>query len=99
MGDGTTLFAVIPSNPAYWTGTRVAVLASAYFNYRPLRMSFHYVPQVPVTYAGTVVSGTLWNGQAVESDVQQTLVTSNGGMMNQCYVPADSRVILGRNLP
>lgn len=38
------LFTVIPANPAYWTGTRIGVLASAYFNYRPLRMAFHYVP-------------------------------------------------------
>lgn len=54
-------FVVIPSNPAYWTGTRVASIASTYSNYRPIRMSFHYVPQVSVTTPGTVVMGTLWN--------------------------------------
>lgn len=56
------LMAVITANPAYWSGTKVAAIAAAYFNYRPIRMAFHYVPQVPVTYGGTVVAGTLWAG-------------------------------------
>lgn len=93
------LFSVIPANPAYWEGTKLAAVASAYFNYRPLRLRFHYVPQVPVTVAGTVVSGTLWSGQSGGDSLQQTLVTSNGGLMNQCYVPADSEIKLGGALP
>lgn len=76
------LFSVITANPVYWLGTRVSAIAAAYFNYRPIRMCFHYVPQVPVTVAGTVVAGTLWCGQSPSSDLQQTLVTSNGGIMN-----------------
>lgn len=52
-----------------------------------------------MTVAGTVVAGTLWCGQSPSDDLQQTLVTSNGGIMNQCYVPADSRLALGQNLP
>lgn len=65
---GNTIFSVIPANPAYWEGTKIASIAAAYFNYRPLKLAFHYIPQVPVTVSGTVVAGTLWNGQAgVES--------------------------------
>lgn len=62
-GDGgDVIFSTITANPAYWEGTKIAAVASAYFNYRPLKLVFHYVPQVPVTYAGTVVSGTIWAG-------------------------------------
>lgn len=63
------IFAVIPANPAYWEGTKIAAIASAYFNYRPIRLRFHYVPQVPVTVAGTVVSGTLWCGQSASDSL------------------------------
>lgn len=38
------LFSVITANPVYWEGTRISAIASAYFNYRPIRMCFHYVP-------------------------------------------------------
>lgn len=41
---GNTIFSVIPANPAYWEGTKIAAIASAYFNYRPLKLLFHYVP-------------------------------------------------------
>lgn len=94
-----SLFAVIPCNPAYWLGTRVASLASTYSNYRPVRMTFHYVPQVPVTEKGTVVMGTLWNAGARDEALQQTLLTSNGGLMCQCYIPADTNVALSTALP
>lgn len=92
------LFSVIPANPAYWTGTRVAQMAPAYMNYRPLRMTFHYIPQVAVTQAGSVMFGTLWNGTAPADDIQQSLNTSNGGGIINCYVPASTQISLGSNL-
>lgn len=92
------LMAIIPANPAYWTGTRIAALAQGYQNYRPRRLTFHYIPQVAVTQAGTVIMGTLWNASAPTTGIQQTLLTSNGGCMTQCYLPCDTSVILGRNL-
>lgn len=92
------LFCVIPANPAYWDGTRIAQLAPAYMNYRPMKLSFHYIPQVAVTQQGTVYMGTLWNGAPVGDNLQQTLVTSNGGCLTQCYVPADTVIKLGGNL-
>lgn len=92
------LFSVIPANPAYWTGTRVAQLAPAYMNYRPLALTFHYIPQVAVTQAGSVIYGTLWNGAAPSGDLQQTLNTSNGGGIINCYVPSSTRIALGNNL-
>lgn len=92
------LFSVIPANPAYWTGTRVAQMAPAYMNYRPLKMTFHYIPQVSVTQAGSVMFGTLWNGAAPSDDIQQSLNTSNGGGIINCYVPASTQISLGSNL-
>lgn len=98
--DGTDmfLFSVIPSNPAYWSGTRIGQVAPAYMNYRPLRMVFHYIPQVAVTQPGTVIMGTLWNGASPSEDLQQTLVTSNGGVMINCYVPGCTQIQLAGNL-
>lgn len=97
--DDDYLFAVITCNPAYWTGTRVGRIAPAYQNYRPLSFSVSYVPQVAVTQAGTVVMGTLWNGTTLADSLQQTLATSNGGLLTPCYTPADTTVTLGTNLP
>lgn len=74
-------------------------MAAMYLNWRPLKMYFCYVPQVSVNQEGTVVMGTLWNGSAPSNNLQQTLFTSNGGLMTQCYVPAVSEVKLGSNLP
>lgn len=62
-------------------------------------MTFSYIPQVAVTQPGTVYMGTFWNGAAPGQDLQQSLFTSNGGMLTQCYVPADTRIQLGANLP
>lgn len=97
-GTNEYLFAVITANPLYWTGTRIAQIGAAYMNYRPLSMVFRYIPQVAVTQAGTVIMGTLWNGSAPSADLQQTLLTSNGGCMINCYVPGNTRVKLGTNL-
>lgn len=96
--DGANIFALIPCNPAYWTGTRIAQFAPAYMNYRPLSLTFSYIPQVAVTQAGTVFMGTIWNGAAPSTNIQQTLVTSNGGCLSQCYVPCDTTINLGSNL-
>lgn len=93
------LFVCIPANPCYWLGTRIAALAAAYQNYRPLVMIFHYIPQVAVTQAGTVLVGTTWNSPMASESIEQSLVTSNGGAMSQCYVPFSTSVTLGSNLP
>lgn len=92
------LFAMIPSNPCYWKGTRIAQVAPAYMNFRPISMTFSYIPQVAVTQQGTVFMGTLWNASSPYDDLQQSLFTSNGGCMTQCYVPCDTRIQLGSNL-
>lgn len=94
-----TLFAIITANPAYWKGTRISMIAPAYMNYRPISFKVSYIPQVSVTQAGTVFMGTLWNSGIPTNNIQQTLITSNGGLLTQCYVPADSVVSLGANLP
>lgn len=97
--DENFIFSTITANPCYWSGTRIAQVGAMYMNYRPIRMVFCYVPQVSVNQEGTVVMGTVWNGSAPQSNLQQTLFTSNGGMMTQCYVPAVTEIKLGSNLP
>jgi len=97
--DGYVLFLALTCNPCYWMGTRVATVASAYQNFRPVMFTVHYVPQVSVTTPGTVICGTLWNTPASVTSFQQSMVTSNGGAMSQCYVPFSSRVRLGSALP
>lgn len=98
LDDDNTLFSLFPANPAYWTGTKVSQIAPAYMTYRPLEFRVSYIPQVAVTQQGTVFMGTLWNGAAPADNIQQSLFTSNGGLLTQCYVPADRKVSLGRNL-
>ena len=97
--DSNFIFTAITCNPCYWSGTRIAQVGAMYMNYRPIKMVFCYVPQVAVTQQGTVVMGTVWNGSAPTDNLQQTLFTSNGGMMTQCYSPAVTEVKLGSNLP
>lgn len=96
--QNTSIITVIPSNPCYWTGTRVAALASGYQNYRPLMFKVSYVPQCAVTQQGNVIAGTLWNTLPSPSNFQQTLRTSPGGMMTQCYKPATTAVTMRSNL-
>lgn len=96
--QNTSVITVIPSNPCYWTGTRVAALASGYQNFRPLMFKVSYVPQCAVTQQGNVIAGTLWNTLPSPSNFQQTLRTSPGGMMTQCYKPATTAVTMKSNL-
>lgn len=96
--DSETIFSIFPANPAYWAGTRIAQFAPAYQNYRPLAFTVSYIPQVAVTQAGTVFMGTLWNEAAPSDNIQQSLFTSNGGCLTQCYVPCDSVIKCGSNL-
>lgn len=89
---------LIPANPCYWLGTRIAALAQGYQNYRPLNMKFTYIPQVAVTQQGNVICGTLWNQAPSNDNIQQSLRTSNGGMLSQCYKSFTSVVRMKSNL-
>lgn len=89
---------VIPCNPAYWTGTRISAIASGYQNFRPLKFKITYVPQCAVTQQGNVLGGTLWSMSPNNENLQQTLRTSNGGMLTQCYKSKSINVQLKRNL-
>lgn len=42
--------------------------------------------------------GTLWDTTVADADLQQTLVTSNGGAITQCYNECSCSVKLGTNL-
>lgn len=94
----TDIMTIIPANPAYWEGTRVATIAAGYQNFRPLIFEVHYVPTCAATQPGTVVAGTLWNQAPAAKNLQQTLKTSNGGILTQAYKPAVSHIKLGANL-
>lgn len=92
------IMTVIPANPAYWLGTRMAAIASGYQNYRPIKFNVSYVPQCAVTQQGNVLAGTLWSMSPNDKNIQQTLKTSNGGILTQCYKPARSKIALKTNL-
>lgn len=92
------VIAVIPSNPAYWKGTRVATIAKGYQNYRPLKFNVHYVPQCAATQAGNVIAGTIYHEAPSVDNLQQSLKTSNGGMITQVFKPATSVIKVGTNL-
>jgi hypothetical protein len=94
----TDIITVIPANPCYWLGTRISALAQGYQNYRPLSMKFSYIPQCAVTQQGNVIAGTLWNQAPSNDNLQQSLRTSNGGQLSQCYKAFTSNVRLKSNL-
>jgi len=96
--NDTQVIAIIPANPIYWTGTRMSALASGYQNYRPVSFQVFYVPEIAVTQPGNVIGGTLWNMVPDDSVIQQTLKTSNGGMITQCYAPSVSNIRMKSNL-
>lgn len=94
-----SIFLSVPANPLYWIGTRLSSVASGYQMYRPLEFTVSYVPQVPVTYSGNVIYGTLFSDGREMASLQQSLASSNGGGITPCYTPAKSRVKLGEQLP
>lgn len=94
----SNIITLIPANPAYWTGTRIAALAQGYQNYRPVRLTIHYCPQCPVTQQGNVIGGTLWDDVPSVDSMQQSLKTSNGGFLTQCYQPMSTNIRLKSNL-
>lgn len=96
--NSADVMTVIPCNPAYWTGTRISAIASGYQNYRPIMFKVTYVPQCAVTQQGNVLAGTLWAMTPNSNDLQQTLRTSNGGMLVQCYKAHTTKIKLGNNL-
>jgi len=97
--EGSEVLSIIPCNPAYWTGTRIAALATGYQQFRPLKFVIHYVPIVGTTQQGNIFGGTIWGNISIpEENLQQTLVTSSGGMSTQVYQPKSAVVKCGDNL-
>lgn len=91
-------FCVIPANPAYWEGTRVATIANAYSQYRPIKVKFHYNPQVSTMTNGNIIAGTLWNNVPGSNTTRQALATSNGGKLFPIYERASCDIKLKANL-
>lgn len=51
-----------------------------------------------VTQQGNVIGGTIWDDGIDNDNLQQSLRTSNGGFMTQCYVPHTTRIRPKSNL-
>jgi len=95
----TQVLTIIPSNPAYWVGTRVASIASSYQKFRPLKFTVHYVPIVSYLQQGNVFGGTLWDNLSIsKNQIQQTLVTTPGGLSTQACKPKSATVRCKGNL-
>lgn len=94
--ESSDVFLTITANPLYWIGTRISGIANVYQQFRPLKFEVDYIPQVPVTTPGQVIMGTLWNNGSPSQALQQTLMSSNGGKMTQCYKPTKSLVICNK---
>lgn len=88
------IFGVIPANPCYWLGTNIAQQAANYGAYRPLRIRYRYIPQVSVNHNGAVQIGTLWSTAVSISALSQTLMTSPGGKLAQCYATFSKNIPL-----
>lgn len=91
-------FVSIPANPAYWKGTRVAQIATAYSQYRPIYLRFDYFPAVSMQTGGVVTSGTIWGDAPSSNSVQQALTTSNGGKTHTVWSKRSTKVKMGTNL-
>lgn len=97
--QSSNVIAVIPANPAYWLGTRIAALAAGYQTYRPIKFKINYIPICAVTQQGNVIGGTIWDDGFDTQNIQQSLRTSNGGFLTQCYVPYSTTIRPKSNLP
>lgn len=92
-GDVDVL-AIIPANPCYWTGTKVAGTAALYQNYRPLKFKITYHPSCPTTTTGTIVMGTFRSDPPQSSVYYQSLQASNGGKITQPYTQCSTQISL-----
>jgi len=98
LNAGHNVLAIIPSNPAYWTGTRIASIALGYQQFRPLQFTVHYVPTVSAVQQGNIFGGTLWNTNPKEENLQQTLQTSQGFISTQVFQGKSATVRCRSNL-
>lgn len=98
IDESSGTFVAIPANPAYWTGTRIAQLAVAYSQYRPIYMRFDYYPSVSMQDRGTITSGTVWKQAPTTGSISQALTTSNAGKTHTVWTRTRSKIKVGSNL-
>lgn len=91
----------VPVNPIGWAGTRVAAIASAYQNYRPLAIKIHYRPQVGSTDTKSLFIGTLWQRNTINTiaSIEPSLLTSAGGTYVPSWQSVSTVVPCGNKLP
>jgi len=96
ISTGHKIIAVIPCNPAYWKGTRIATLATCYSQYRPLRFTVHYNPTLSAMDRGVVFAGAVTSNQSINPEyLEQTMATAPGNMNTQVAKPKSVSVPLG----
>lgn len=89
---------VIPANPAYWQGTGISSIATAYQQYRPIKFTVHYIPIVDTSRSGTIFGGTLWNTALSNDGFEQALNRTPGALNTQFFKPATRTVRIRGNV-
>lgn len=99
--DDTHLSFYMNANPANWYGTRIGAISRGFQNYRPLKFTIHYRPQVGSTDNRSIFIGTLWQGNMLYGSgaIEPSLLTSPGGTYLPSWQSCSSVVPLGSRLP
>lgn len=82
----------ITANPAYWTGTSIAMQASQYSQYLPRLLEIEYKPMVGTSVSGAITFGTAWHNDM--PDPEAMLPTTPGGTTSALYTPFRVRIPL-----
>lgn len=77
-GLDNDIFVVVPANPIYWIGTRLAGIASVYQQYKPVTFHIKYVPTCATTTPGLVTLGFLMNGISPDRSDLNVLLANSG---------------------
>lgn len=101
---GTTIsnneiITIIPANPNYHTGTKLAAHANLYSTFIPRKLSILYRPGSGTGTNGQIAIGSVWSNLSLGSaGLEQFLYSSPGGYMGPVYQPARVKIPLGANL-
>jgi len=101
LTDPLSVSFFMPVNPIAWAGTRAAMMARGYQNYRPLKIVIHYRPQVGSTDTHSLFIGTLWQSNTINalSSIEPSLLTSPGGTYVPAWQSVSTVVPCGKRLP
>lgn len=94
--EANKITAIIPSNPRYMpTALRLYNTARTFQQWKPISMSYEWVPTCPTTSTGNAVMGTLWSGgfphESGMTGIISVLQASNGGVVSAVYTRSHCR--------